>query len=197
VISDDGFRIGQVTLGGTYALVMIGVGIGMVGACAYLRVRTWLVGPVWLRRATTGAASAAVAGSGLLHDDGIDFHVLTPVWLGMGLFVLLPAVFGVAVATWVDRIHPLDGGGSLEATARRASWRRWAPVVVLVVVFPQNLPVLAVLGAGVTVVVTLAHTAAWRWVRALGPVRLVVRGGWLLIAVLGAIALVHDVQAIR
>jgi hypothetical protein len=196
-ISDDGFEIGQVTIGGTYALLTIGVGIGMIGACAYLLVRTWLIGPVWLRRTTIAAAAAAVAGSGLLHDDGIDFHVLTPTWLAMGLFVVLPALFGVAVATWVDRIDPLNRDGALDPTATRPAWRRWAPVAALVVVFPQTIPVLAVLAAGVAVIVTLTHTAAWRWVRARGALRLVVRGCWLLIAVLGAVALLRDVQAIR
>src|SRR6188768_2008949 len=61
VVSDDGFEIGRVTLGGTYNLLVIGAAVGVIGACVYRLVRRWLIGPLWFRRATTGLAAAAVA----------------------------------------------------------------------------------------------------------------------------------------
>ena len=90
VKSDDGFVIGQVTLAGTYNLLLLGAIVGIIGAAAYLMVAPWLIGPNWFRRLTTGLAAAAVVGSMLVHADGIDFTVLKPTWLAIGVFVALP-----------------------------------------------------------------------------------------------------------
>src|SRR5687768_18610943 len=57
VISDDGFTIGEFTLGGTYNLLMLGAVVGIIGAGAYRMVAPWLIGPAWLRRLTTGFGS--------------------------------------------------------------------------------------------------------------------------------------------
>ena len=106
VESDDGFTIGTVTLGGTYNLLLIGAVVGVIGACAYTLVAPWLIGPLWFRRLTTGAAAAVVAGSMLVHADGIDFNLLKPKWLAIGLFVALPGVFGVLIGASVDAVSP-------------------------------------------------------------------------------------------
>jgi hypothetical protein len=97
VLSDDGFTIGQVTLGGTYKLLQLGAAVGIIGAAAYRLVAPRLIGPMWFRRLTTGLASAAVVGSMLIHADGIDFTLLKPTWLAIGLFVALPGLFGTLV----------------------------------------------------------------------------------------------------
>ena len=73
VVSDDGFIIGRVTLGGTYNLLNIGAAVGLIGACTYRLVAPWLIGPSWFRRCTVAAAAAAVAGSMLVHARGVDF----------------------------------------------------------------------------------------------------------------------------
>ena len=43
--TDDGFVIGEVTLGGTYNLLVLGAAVGVIGAAAYIAVAPWLVGP--------------------------------------------------------------------------------------------------------------------------------------------------------
>lgn len=78
VTSDDGFIIGQFTVGGTYNLLLLGATVGIIGAGAYQMVAPWLIGPTWFRRLTTGLASAAVVGSMLVHADGVDFTLLNP-----------------------------------------------------------------------------------------------------------------------
>lgn len=187
VESDDGFRIGQVTLSGTYSLLSLGAGVGVIGASAYLLVRTWLIGPQWLRRATTGVASAAVAGAMLVHDDGIDFHLLTPTWLAIGLFVALPGLFGVAIAVTVDRFEAhLD--------VRTASF--WWPPLVLLALFPFVLAIMPFVAAGVLAVTSASSTDGWRRVRSHRGVRVGVRAVWASVAVLGLLALVSDVVAI-
>ena len=43
--TDDGFVIGQVTVAGTYNLLVLGAAVGFIGAAAYVAVAPWLVGP--------------------------------------------------------------------------------------------------------------------------------------------------------
>lgn len=184
--SDDGFEIGRFTLFGTYNLLLLGAAVGVIGAAAYRCVQPWLLGPRWLRRLTVAAASGAVVGSMLVHADGIDFRLLKPMWLAVGLFVALPAVFGVAIGAAVDR---------MSIDVPQHGWRRWALPIVLVVAFPP-----------VTVMVAIAAVMLTAWV----PVRrglestgglpklagLGVRAVWLLIALAGLAALVGDVRAL-
>ncbi len=104
VTSDDGFEIGRFTFGGSYNLLVLGALVGLIGAAAYRAVAPWLLGPRWFRRCTVAAATGAVVGSMLVHEDGIDFRFLKPLWLAIGLFVALPAVFGLAIGAAVDRV---------------------------------------------------------------------------------------------
>lgn len=59
---------------------------------------------------------------GVTSDDGIDFRFLKPTWLAIGLFVALPAVFGVAIAAVVDRVA---------AIGAPRGWRGWILAIVL------------------------------------------------------------------
>lgn len=189
VRSDDDFVIGKVTLGGTYNLLQLGAAVGIIGAGAYLLVAPWLIGPLWFRRLTTGLASAVVAGSMLVHDKGIDFHLLQPTWLAIGLFVALPGLFGIAIAAAVDAVRRPD---SWTTRGRR----RWALPIASMACVPASLLV---------VIVAIVVTAFGEVLRAAGIVRLVrsipahalvIRAVWLLIAVAGLIALVNDITAI-
>ena len=55
---------------------------------------------------TLSVGPAVVIGAGLVHQDGIDFHVLDPVELAIALFVVLPGLAGLAMTLvgdrWVD-----------------------------------------------------------------------------------------------
>ena len=102
VQSDDDFTIGKLTLAGTYNLALLGTSVGIIGVAAYQCVSPRLIGPTWFRRLTVALASGAVVGSMLVHGDGIDFRVLEPTWLAIGLFVLLPAIFGAVIGPVVE-----------------------------------------------------------------------------------------------
>ncbi len=189
VRSDDGFIIGQVTLAGTYNLLLLGASVGIIGAAAYQWVRPWLLGPWWFRRVTTALGSGVVVGSLLLHADGIDFRVLQPTWLAMGVFVALPALFGLAIGPAVDRI-----GRPGSRTRRRRT--RWLLPVALVALFPLTVFVLAI-ATGIL--------ALWLLIRPVRDVEglrssmvsgLMVRVLWLAVAALGTAALVSDIAAI-
>lgn len=184
--SDDDFTIGRVTIGGTYNLLMLGAMVGVVGAGAYHLVRSWLIGPMWFRRLTTGLASGAVVGSILVHADGIDFRFLKPTWFAIGLFVALPAVFGTFIGPVVDRV------------ARADSWTRsgrwlWGLPIGLLLAFPLTIMIVPFAALAITVFVTFRQIDGLQRLRASLPYGLVVRSAWLGIAGLGLVALVNDI----
>ncbi|MEP7115408.1 MAG: hypothetical protein ABI862_19250 [Ilumatobacteraceae bacterium] len=189
VESDDGFIIGEVTLGGTYNLLQLGAAVGIVGAGAYLLVAPWLIGPMWFRRLTTGVAAAAVAGSMLVHADGIDFTVLKPTWLAIGLFVALPGLFGTLI------------GMSVDAVSRPGSWtsdgrRQWLLVVVSVACFPVTLLLVAVALIVLIFWAIVRQAGLPGLVRRIPAYALVIRAVWLLVAVVGLVALISDIRAL-
>ena len=189
VTSDDGFTIGQVTIGGTYNLLMIGAVVGIIGAAAYLLVAPWLLGPRWFRCLTTGMAAAAVVGSVLVHADGIDFTLLQPTWLAIGLFVALPGLFGTLI------------GPAVDATSRPDSWtirgrRRWMLPLISVACFPPSLLVVLVASVFVGVWLIISDLELVQRVRRAPLYALTVRFLWLLVAVLGLVALISDTRAL-
>ncbi len=189
VQSDDDFEIGRFTFGGTYNLLALGALVGFIGAGAYRLVRTWLIGPMWLRRVTTGAASGVVVGSVLVHADGIDFRLLKPTWFAIALFVALPALFGAFIGPVVDRVADQDSW-------TRVGRRRWMLPIVALVAFPPMILMLPFAAATVAVFVTLRRIDVVQRARGTRPYGLVVRAVWLGIAVLGAVELVNDITEI-
>jgi hypothetical protein len=188
VESDDGFIIGRFTLGGSYALLQIGAFVGVLGAALYLLVRPWLLGPNWFRYLTIGLGSGAVVGSMLLHSDGVDFRVLEPRWLAMGLFVAVPALFGVAIGPAVEMI---------ERRAMPAGWRQFAAPAVILAIGPAGI-IPALFVAPVLFVYVAAQSPSNEASKPMPPViGLIVRTVWLAIALLGLFALIGDIRAIN
>lgn len=102
-LSDDGFRMGQFTLADTAGLVFFGTAVGVLGGLLFLAIRQLRFGSAWFRTASMVVGPAVVVGSMLVHTDGIDFRVLEPTWLAIGLFVALPGLFAYVVSRLVDR----------------------------------------------------------------------------------------------
>ncbi|MBI4883398.1 MAG: hypothetical protein HY826_05015 [Actinobacteria bacterium] len=187
--SDDDFTIGRVTLEGTYTLAILGAFVGIIGVGVYRLVAPWLIGPIWLHRLTTGLAAGAVVGSMLIHADGIDFTVLKPTWLAIGLFVALPAVFGAAIGAVVDAVGRPDSW-----TARGRT--RWVLPLIVLVCFPMSLLPLS-FGLVIIGFWSLARDVDFAAeVRNVRGLAWAVRGVWLLVAVVGLFALVNDISAL-
>jgi hypothetical protein len=189
VISDDGFLIGQVTLSGTYSLIGVGAGIGVIGASAYRWVAGWLIGPGWFRQLTSALGAGAVVGSMLVHTDGLDFTLLRPQWLAIAFFVLIPAVFGFFVG-------PLES-----ALARPDAWvhrgrRGWILPIVSVAVFPPMVVVVAFVSVIMLLWAGATHQASGDSLHRRPIVGLVIRGAWLGVAILGLVSLVGDARTI-
>lgn len=139
--TDDGFVIGELSLATTFLLSLTAV-LGGVGGMAYLAVRTWL--PARGRALLTGALTGLVGGAVVVEADGADFTALEPRWLAVTFFVALPALYGVALSTVVERL--LAPSSSLQRVSQ-------APMAtyslgILALGGPPGLVLLAVLTGG-------------------------------------------------
>jgi hypothetical protein len=102
--SDDGFRIGQFTVTDTIGLLLTGTGFGVVGAGVYALVRGLMLGPRWFQVLSVAGGPAVVVGAAIVHTDGVDFNLLSPAWLAIGLFVAVPGLYA-ALLTWIAEGH--------------------------------------------------------------------------------------------
>jgi len=135
--TDDGFTIGVVTFA-TFVLIVSGAFVGAMGGLLYLVVRGWFLPggrPVLL-----GVAGAALGGALFINPDGVDFTLIGPHWLAVALFVLLPAVYGLALSLLAERL--LRPGGW-----QRSQWRWLAalPLASLLIIGPLALGLLVVI----------------------------------------------------
>ena len=187
--SDDDFVIGRFTLAGTYNLLVLGAVFGVIGAGSYRLVARWLIGPLWFRRVTVGLASAAVVGSMLVHAKGIDFVVLKPTWLAIGLFVALPGLFGTFIGSVVDSVERSD---SWTAIGRR----RWLLPLVGIACFPLTIAPVILVGLITMLLTAVGEFDNVRGLRASLGYSLIVRAFWMVIAVVGLKSLVVDIAAL-
>ena len=187
--SDDDFTIGKVTLEGTYTLMVLGALVGLIGFAVYRLVRPWVIGPQWFRRLTIALASGAVAGSMLVHADGIDFTVLKPTWLAIGLFVALPALFALAMGVMVDSVSRPD------SWTARGPWR-WLLPIVVVACFPVMVLFLIVALVPVCIWALARNDDFPAEIRSVRWLPNILRAAWLTIAVIGLITLLQDVNAL-
>ena len=101
-ISDDGFEIGRITFA-TIFLLVFGAFMGVVGGLTYGLLRMLLRGPTWLNATAFGVAFASGVGA-VLVTVRVDFRILEPLWLTVGLFVLIPRAWGVTVVLLTERL---------------------------------------------------------------------------------------------
>jgi hypothetical protein len=131
VISDDGFRMGQFTLRDTLGLLLVATAFGVAGAGTYALVRGLLLGPRWFQILSVAAGPAVVVGAAIVHTDGVDFKLLDPAWLAIGLFVAIPGTYAALLTVIAERwLH--DGGWSLRAPL----WLVGLPLLLWIPLFP-------------------------------------------------------------
>ena len=126
-VSDDGFTMGQVTLGGTLNLLLVGTVLGILGGGIYLAVRNLRIGPAWFRSASLAVGATIVVGAGLVHSDGVDFTLLEPTWAAIGLTLAIPLGYALALPPLADRWLRPDS--TLMATRNRAVFMPLVPWV--------------------------------------------------------------------
>lgn len=148
--SDDGFFVGVISLDGSLELAVTGAALGAFSGLLYAALSPLQVGPPWFRTLSISVGAGVVVASQVVHSDGVDFTFLGPVWLAVGLFVLIPVVH-VAV---LDRFGRRVRAGAL------MRWPGWALLGVVPMV--ALAPFVAV-AAVVRVILLLVGRALGPW----------------------------------
>lgn len=130
VVSDDGFEIGRFTVSGSLNLLVAGLVLGGLSALLYLALERLRFGPAWFRTLSLSVGAGVVVASMIVHTDGIDFTLLEPVALTVGLFVAIPVLHVAALDVAAVRIRASAGEVSPSA-AGVVSWALRAALVVL------------------------------------------------------------------
>ena len=129
--SDDGFEptiIGVISVATIFPLIFTSI-LGAIAGLLYGFIRMLLRGPRWLvTMRGVGIAAAAGAGGGMLvHADGIDFRLLEPLWLTVGLFLrwlVIPGAWGEStVVVLTERV--LKSGAIHPTLPQQIDKRLW------------------------------------------------------------------------
>ncbi len=111
--TENGNRIGDITLGGTFALILfIGLFVGVVGGTVWVTVRPWLPESAGLRALISIPIAIALGTKGLVDGANPDFSVLGGSTVVVASLVTLVALFGpilVLAETWLDARLPHAG----------------------------------------------------------------------------------------
>jgi hypothetical protein len=124
VTSDDGFTIGTISGASMFLLIFAAILGGMAGFGVGI-IRMVTAGPTWAVAIGTSLAAASFAGSGIVHTDGVDFRLLDPLWLTVGLFVLIPGLWGATVVVVTER---LLRSRLVEGLPQRVHRRYWGAI---------------------------------------------------------------------
>ncbi len=108
-ITENGNRIGVISLDGTIELIVFGGALtGAVAAILVVMLRPWLRWAGRWQGLATGVALLGIAGAVLIDAANRDFHILDPAWLNVALFAALIVGYGwaaVALSDWWLRRH--------------------------------------------------------------------------------------------
>ena len=171
--TENGNRIGDITVGGSLALILfVGLFVGATAGTVWVVVRPWLPGSGIVRALATAVVAISVGTFALIEGDNLDFLILRHDPLVVGSLVGLVGLAGLAVSfldEWLDRRLP--AAPSLQSTA---AWT-YATIGILGM-FLVPLVVGAYLGgdmrpAGVGLVVVGLATLAWWALRFRGATR--------------------------
>ena len=102
ITSDDGFEIGTLSTATIFLLIFTTI-LGAIAGFAYGLIRMVTAGPTWAVSVGTAVAAASIGGAAIVHTDG-DFRILEPLWLTVGLFVLIPGLWGASVVVVTERL---------------------------------------------------------------------------------------------
>src|SRR5688572_26216033 len=79
-------------------------------------------GPTWAVAIGTSLATATFVGASIVDPNGVDFRILDPLWLTVGLFVLIPGLWGAAVVVVTERLLRSDYSKGLPPLVHRRYW---------------------------------------------------------------------------
>ena len=151
VTTDNGNRVGDITVEGTVALILFGgVFAGILGGLAYEAVRPWFVTFGRWRGPIFGLALLASVGSVVIDPDNIDFRRFGSPALNTFLFALLFILYGVVLIPIEERLRRAVPE---LPTPPRGIWATIAEAAVILALLPAGLLVVS----GIVELVSLAR----------------------------------------
>ena len=200
--TENGNRIGDITLSGSVGLIFAGLFLGPFAGVVWVVVSPWIPGKGRARAILTMPIAVALGTLLLIRADNRDFRILDHDPLVVAILLALVAAVGLSIALvddWLDRRLPGDTAGPSRATAVYAVVTLLGaglvfPFVVLGYFQPELRPV------GLALVVIGLSTLGWWVLRRRGqaqpPRVLTILGRTALLAavVLGVAAAVPEVS---
>jgi hypothetical protein len=208
-LTENGNRIGEITLGGTLGLVLFGVISCAIAGAVWVIVSPWIPGRAGVRALLTAGIAIAAGTPVLIIGRNPDFVILDHDPVVVALLVALVGAIGLSIAlldSWLDRRLPHTVMGRM----RPAGFYTMVTLVGVVLVLPFVLLVLLAsdeyqlaLRAGYALLVVGLCTAVWWGLRIKGsasaPRGLVIaaRGALVVAVILGALtSLPHITRAL-
>ena len=192
VFTTNGNRVGDITVGGTIGVLIVGIALGVLGGLVYAAVEPWLRRFRPWHGVAFGVFLLVAAGIAVLDPDNSDFARFGSAPLNVAMFAALFILFGIAIAWIFDRLPPMapDGG----TRARSVAGLGWLALALAAFVLllslgsatsPNALPAIVIVGT-----LSIATLAYWRRLTVLGYTAL----GVLLLA--GAARLVSGLPVL-
>ena len=186
-ITENGNRIGELTLAGTAGLVLFGLIIGILATPVWVAVSPWLPRTVARRAAVMVPVALAIGARSLIEGGNPDFVTLRHDPLVVVSLLLLVAVFGAALALVDDVLDrrlppPTRAVGTAYAVLAAVGLMLVLPVTL--VGFLSSPDRSTVLVGVALVVVGIATLAAW-----VLRVRALPQPSWLTLAARAAVVI--------
>jgi hypothetical protein len=198
-LTENGNRIGAITLGGTLSLVLFGlISCAMAGA-VWVIVSPWIPGHAGVRALGTAGIAIAIGTPLLIIGRNPDFVILDHDPTVVALLVALVGAIGLSIAlldSWLDRRLPHATTGQKRPAAFYAIVTLMGAVLVLpfvLLVFLTSDEYQLPLRAGYALLAVGLCTAVWWTLRVRGRVRaprglvIAARGSIVVAAILGAL----------
>ena len=115
-LTENGEQVGEITLGGTLSLGLLGAGAGIVTILIYLAIRNRLPFEGWRRSSSFAVLLLLVFGYVIMDPSNLDYQLFGPTWLNVSTFSSLYLLMGFCCA----QTYELGiGRGAMLARARR------------------------------------------------------------------------------
>lgn len=181
ITTTNGNRVGDITVGGTIGVLLVGIALGVLGGLVYATVEPWLRRFRPWQGVAFGVFLLVAAGIAVLDPVNSDFSRFGSAPLNVAMFAALFLLFGIVIAWVFDRLTPIAGqSGTRDRFVVGVGWLSLLFAALLLLLSasglgtsPDALPTLVMVGS-----LSVAALAYWRRFTALGYAAL----GVLLVA---------------
>ena len=137
--TDFGGTVGEITLGGSFTLLVLSTLAGVIGGLIYVGVRRWLPWSRVPRGVFFGLLM--LSGPGFIALGEVDLQIFEPALPIFAMFVALIVLYGIGVALLTDRLHAPQAvrpGQRMELATRAVQYLAGVAICVMAVLVAFN-----------------------------------------------------------